>query len=82
MKDPWFIVKAYGYGLEPNGIAGWVSTAAVVALNLALAIGGESMGWPKPILAISIVALNAGLIGLMWFKSDRKPWRWRWGDPD
>ena len=82
MKDPWFIVKSHGYGLEPNGVAGWLSTGVLVALNVGLALGGERLRWPKPTLAFSIVALNAVLIGVMWLKSDRKPWRWRWGDRD
>lgn len=81
MKDPWFVVKRYGLGLSPNGWKGWGVTALYVVLIALTAVWVERTGASGAALAVLALAL-ASFVVVMVLTSDRKPWRWRWGEDD
>ncbi|MBE7220805.1 MAG: hypothetical protein INR64_20245 [Caulobacteraceae bacterium] len=82
MGEPWFGVKRYGIGIGPRSPAGWAATVlfmvvVVVVPQVVVALHGP----PWATLAI-VLALGAAFTLLAFAKSDRKPWRWRWGGRD
>ena len=79
MKDPWFVVKRYGYGLQPSGWKGWTCTAVFIVLITLATIGIQrSRGSPVSIAQMAFVLLAFILVMLV--TSDGKPWRWRRGE--
>ena len=81
MNDPWFVVKRYGLGLSPNGWKGWTVTALYIALISLVTVWVQRTGASALALAtMAFVLLSFVLVMLL--TSDRKPWRWRWGNDD
>ena len=81
MKKPWFGVKAYGIGIGPKSLPGWLSMFAYVAAMVGVSTLGGWLNPPPPswIVGAIMLALTVGLFVLIGLKSDGKPWRWRWG---
>lgn len=79
MNKPWFAAKRFGIGLSPASWEGWAATYALVLLiaGAVIALRGQ-----RPLLALALGVLIAAFIVLTLVKSDRKPWRWRWGERD
>jgi hypothetical protein len=81
MKDPWFVVKRYGYGLSPSGWKGWTATAVfIVLIALATVEVQRSRGSLVSLATAAFVILGFTLVMLL--TSDGKPWRWRSGKDD
>ena len=81
MKKPWFGVKAYGIGIGPISLPGWLSILAYAAAMVGVSTLGGWLSPPPPswIVGAIMLALTVGLFVLIGLKSDGKPWRWRWG---
>jgi hypothetical protein len=77
MGKPWFRVKRYGYGAGlPVSWEGWV----VLAVFLAIAIGGGLLKPEHPGLHGAVILIStAVVVGIAWRKSDG-PWKWRNGE--
>ncbi|MCW3836626.1 hypothetical protein ACFQ1E_09610 [Sphingomonas canadensis] len=71
----WFRPKLYGLGATPATWQGWVLTAALAAIAIAVARLAEARG---AALLVLLVPLIAGFIWLVHAKTDGA-WRWRWG---
>lgn len=80
MKKPWFGAKAYGIGIGPKGLPGWLTMLVYVAAMVGVATSGEWLHPPLWIVAALFFACTAGLVAVIALTSDGKPWRWRWGD--
>jgi hypothetical protein len=81
MKDPWFVVKRYGYGLSPSGWKGWTCTAVFIGLVTMATVGVQTSRASLVSLAtLAFVVLAFTLVMLL--TSDGKPWRWRRGEDD
>jgi hypothetical protein len=79
MREPWFGPKSYGIGITPKSPAGW---AAVAVYVLAMAATGpvvKFLAAPTWVIWPIIAGLAAAFLALTYIKSDRQPWRWRWG---
>ena len=82
MGEPWFGVKRYGLGIGPRSPAGWIATG-VFAVVLVAVTNSVALLHGPPMLALGMaLLLGAAFIALAIAKSDRKPWRWRWGGKD
>ena len=83
MNDPWFVVKRYGLGLSPNGWKGWTVTALYIVLISLVTVWVQRTGASALALALATMAfVLLSFVLVMLLTSDRKPWRWRWGNDD
>ena len=82
MKRPWFVVKRYGFGLSPNGLGGWTTLVAYVLALAAAPQLAVDRGWSQVRTGGVVLALTVLVVAVMLLTSDRKPWRWRWGERD
>ena len=80
MNRPWFGPKRYGMGLSPTTWQGWLATLIFIGL-IALAAAAMRGSGRHPTLwnVFAFGGLTAAYIALAVWKSDRQPWRWRWG---
>ena len=81
MKDPWFVVKRYGYGLSPGNWKGWTCSAVFVLL-IALATIQIQRSRASPVSIAQMVFVLLAFTLVMLLTSDGKPWRWRRGEDD
>lgn len=79
MGEPWYGPKAYGYGLSPRNWAGWAALVIYIVLVTAVPLAALRFGAPRWMALAIIAALSLAYLVLVWLKSDRQPWRWRWG---
>lgn len=79
MSDPWFGVKAYGIGVGPKSLAGWVSTILYCILMIGVPVAKQALNWPIWMIPIAYALLTIVFFALLFMKGDGKPWRWRWG---
>jgi hypothetical protein len=79
MGAPWFELKAYGIGVSPKRPAGWIALAIYVAAVVATAPITRHLAAPRWMAGVVIGLLTVAFLLLMLAKSDRQPWRWRWG---
>jgi hypothetical protein len=79
MAEPWFAAKRYGLGLSPSSTAGWIATAVYVAAMAAVGFTTHALAAPKGVIPVVLGLLTLAFIGVAVLKSDRRPWRWRWG---
>ncbi len=79
MGEPWFGQKAYGFGLSPRSWAGWWALIIFVMVITAVPLIALRLGTPRWIALAIIGGLSVAFLVLVWLKSDRQPWRWRWG---
>lgn len=79
MGAPWFAAKKYGIGLSPKGPAGWITLGIYVAAVLAAAPVARLVAAPAWLAAAAIGLATLAFLLVALTKSDRQPWRWRWG---
>jgi hypothetical protein len=79
MTEPWFGPKAYGIGIAPRSPRGWAALGVYVLAMAATGPVVEHFAAPRWVIWIAFALLTAALLVLMYVKSDRRPWRWRWG---
>jgi hypothetical protein len=79
MTQPWFGPKAYGIGLSPKGAKGWLALGLYVLGMIATGPVVALLRAPTWAIWITFTLLTAALFALIVLKSDRRPWRWRWG---
>jgi hypothetical protein len=80
LSRPWFAQKQYGVGLSPASPAGWISLGVFVVAMAATGLIVDALHWPVWFIWIGFAVEIAIMLGLIFAKSDGKPWRWRWGD--
>jgi hypothetical protein len=79
MSEPWFGPKAYGIGLSPKSRPGWAALAIYIVAMAATGPIVDSLDAPSWVIWAVFAALTTALLALVFIKSDRQPWRWRWG---
>ena len=79
MKTPWFGAKAYGIGISPTGLAGWLCLLVYVAGMGGAVTLGQQLGLAAWMVGLTMLALTIGLCAVIVIKGDQQPWRWRWG---
>ncbi|MFJ6328177.1 MULTISPECIES: hypothetical protein [unclassified Rhizobium] len=80
-NDPWFRVKAYGFGAGlPCRWQGWAVLAIYLVAIVMVAVFAGPYSVSHPIhYAVAIFIPTALVLLISWWKSDA-PWRWRWGE--
>ena len=79
MGKPWFGSKTYGIGLAPKSPAGWASLAIYALAMIVAGPALKRLAAPAWILWAVLAGLTIVMLALVFIKSDRQPWRWRWG---
>jgi hypothetical protein len=77
-RPKWFAPKRYGFGAGlPISWQGWL----VLAFYVAIVVAAGSL-LDHRLAQASIVVLATALLVIIFAKTTRGGWRWRWGDPD
>jgi hypothetical protein len=79
MTGPWFGAKEYGIGISPKSSAGWISLGIYALAMVATGPIARHFDAPLWVVWATFAFLTIGLLVLIFAKSDRRPWRWRWG---
>ena len=78
-RPEWFAPKRYGLGAGlPISWQGWLVLAVYVAIIVAAVILLDD----HRLAQASIVVPATALLVIIFAKTTRGGWRWRWGDPD
>jgi hypothetical protein len=79
MGEPWFGAKEYGIGISPKTPAGWISLFVYVAAMATAPRIAHQLAAPHWAIWLVLATLTIAFFALVAIKSDRQPWRWRWG---
>jgi hypothetical protein len=75
----WFAPKRYGYGSgRPISWQGWAVTIGFLAVAFLITFRFGN----RPILVIAALAPLTVVLMVIYAKTTRGGWRWRWGGPD
>ena len=80
MGKPWFGAKAYGIGIGPKGVGGWLSVLiyTLAVISVVFVPSWFNVSWW--IVGLILLVLTVALFVLVALKNDGEPWRWRWGN--
>ncbi|MET3667991.1 hypothetical protein [Caulobacter sp. 1776] len=82
MGKPWFGAKAYGIGIAPKSVEGWIATLVYVVAVLGATAIGRRLNAEPWMIGLAGLILTIALLALSVIKGDHQSWRWRWGGKD